>query len=472
MADKDHYDLVVIGSGPGGYVASIRGARVGMNVALVERDRVGGVCLNYGCIPTKTLLQNTEVLSLFQRSKEFGITVDNLMADFSKAVDRSRRVANRLSKGVEYLLKKNKIDLISGSAMFHSHPAPTKKIGIIDEKGKYIREITGRNIIIATGSRVKSVPGVNIDGKKIITSNEAILLKDLPESMIILGGGAIGVEFAYIFAIYGVKVTIIEMLPHILPLEDSEITAILERSFKKIGIDIMTGYRVESVMAGGKGVKVTVSSAEGTSEEKASDIVLVATGREPNSEGIGLKEMNINMEKGYIKVNNRMETGAAGIYAIGDVAGQPLLAHAAMAEGITAVETINGKEGGLPDRLNIPNCTYCHPQVASVGLSEEEAKKRGYDIKIGRFPFRANGKAVAMGETDGMIKIIANAKNEEILGAHIIGPEATELIGEIALAKSFKLTPSEISKTVHAHPTLSEMIMEASGAIYEDAIHI
>jgi len=472
LADKDHYDLVVIGSGPGGYVASIRGARVGMNVALVERDRVGGVCLNYGCIPTKTLLQNTEVLSLFQRSKEFGITIDNLMADFSKAVDRSRRVANRLSKGVEYLLKKNKIELIRGDAMFLSHQAPTKKIGITDEKGKDIREITGRNIIVATGSRAKSMPGVNIDGKKIITSNEAILLKDLPESMIILGGGAIGVEFAYIFAIYGVKVTIIEMLPHILPLEDSEITAILERSFKKIGIDIMTGYRVESVMAGGKGVKVTLSSAEGRSEEKESDIVLVATGREPNSEGIGLQEMNITMEKGYIKVNTTMETDAAGIYAIGDVAGQPLLAHAAMAEGITAVETIAGKKNPLPDRLNIPNCTYCHPQVASVGLSEEEAKKKGYDIKIGRFPFRANGKAVAMGKTDGMIKIIADAKNKEILGAHIIGPEATELIGEIALAKSFKLTPSEISKTVHAHPTLSEMIMEASSAIYEDAIHI
>ncbi|MBI5167167.1 MAG: dihydrolipoyl dehydrogenase [candidate division NC10 bacterium] len=460
------FNLAIIGAGPGGYVAAIRAGQLGMKVALVEREKVGGVCLNWGCIPTKALLRNAEVLSLFKRANEFGISFDNLQFDFAEAIKRSRRIAQRLSKGVEYLLKKNQVTLVFGEARLIS----ARKIEVRKQE-MGMEEVEADRVILATGSRPKLIPGLQVEGKRIITSNEALTLEELPPSLIIIGGGPVGVEFAEIYKAFGSEVTLIEMLPHILPLEDSEISTLLEKSLTKRGIRVITGAGVKRVEPGDGRLLVQISQ-ERRQEEVPGDVVLVAVGRDPNVEGIGLEELGVEMENGFIKVKENFETSLPGLYAIGDVIGPPLLAHAAMAEGVAAVEGIAGIKGAGVNYGNIPSCTYCHPQVASIGLTEEKAKGMGYQIKVGRFPFQASGMAQTMGYAEGLVKVIAEADSGEILGLHILGPNATELIGEAGLARNLESTVEEIARTVHPHPTLSEAMVEAALAALGRAIHI
>lgn len=461
-----NYDLVILGGGPGGYVAAIRASQLGLKTALIEKQELGGVCLNIGCIPTKTLLRNAEVLSLFKNARAFGITVDGLSFDYSKAVDRSRQVVKRLQKGVAYLLQKGKVDIINGRGAFISD----QKIEVFNRDGTLSETVAGERIIIATGARPKSIKGFEIDGKKIISSNEALFLRDLPDRMIIIGGGAVGVEFAYLFSTYGVKVTLLEAMDHILPEEDNEVADILKKSLGKKGIDILTGVSIKEKKTGDT-LKVTVESKEGDREIEANS-VLMAVGREPNAEGLGLEKIGVKRLNGFIKINKGLETSVPGIYAVGDVAGPPLLAHKAMAEGVLAVEIITGKTDEKSiDKDSIPRCVYTNPQVAGIGLTEKEAVKRGYEVKVGRFPFRANGKALAMGETEGLVKIISDAGSDEILGAQLIGPEVTEILGEITVARVLGTTSYELSKIIHPHPTLSEAILEAAGAISGKAIH-
>jgi dihydrolipoamide dehydrogenase len=464
---SEQYDLVVLGAGPGGYVAAIRAAQLGMNVAVVEKDDVGGICLNWGCIPTKSLLRNAEIYHLFKRSKEFGFTVSGLEVDFSKVIKRSRQVSERLVKGIQFLLKKNEIDSIKGFGRL----VKNNTIEVLDDKQKVVQTIQAKNIIVATGARPREIPGVKFDGKKVISSKEAMVLPKIPESMIIIGAGAIGVEFAYFYNAFGTKVTVVEMLPHILPIEDAEIVQVLERSFKKSKINILADTKVESVDAKGEKVNVTVSNEKGEQKLEA-DVALMAIGVRGNIENIGLDELGVELEKGYIKVDETYQTNVPGIFAIGDIIGPPWLAHVASAEGITAVEFMADKNPKPVDYSNIPGCTYCIPQVASLGLTEEKAIEAGYKLKIGRFPFRGIGKALAYGESDGMVKLIFDAKYGELLGAHIIGADATELIAEMGIAKSLETTFEEIHKTIHAHPTMSEAIMEAAAAADGAAIHI
>ena len=468
MANKNNnFDLTVIGTGPGGYIAAIRAVQLGMKVAVIEREKFGGICLNWGCIPSKSLLKNAEIYNLFKRADDFGISCDNLSFDFKKVIKRSRRVANRLSKGVEFLFKKNKIPTFAGSGRLSP-----KGVIEISQNGKVSDEIKSQNVMIATGARAKSIPGVKIDGKKVITYKEAIVLDKLPKSIVIIGAGAIGAEFAYFYNAFGSKVSLIEMMPGILPIEDKEITDVLAKSFTKSGITISTDSKVESLRTDSKGVTVKVSTKEGESKEFKGEIALVATGVEPNSGNLGLEDISVELDRGFIKVNETFKSNVDGIYAIGDVIGSPLLAHSASAEGITAVESMAGLSNSGVDYNNIPSCTYCQPQVASVGMTEEKAKELGYDIKIGRFPFSANGKALAIGESEGLVKLIFDAKYGEILGAHIIGSEATEMIAELCVAKTLESTYHEILKTVHAHPTLSEAVMEAAGEAYGEAVNI
>jgi dihydrolipoamide dehydrogenase len=455
--------VVVIGAGPGGYVAAIRAAQLGLKTALVERENVGGVCLNWGCIPTKALLRNAEVWSLFQRAKEFGITVEGLSYDFSQAVKRSRQVAKRLVKGVEFLLEKNGVEVIRGEGRL----AAVDTV-LIEPEG---RELKADQVIVATGSRPKILPGMEVDGQWVITSRQALEMVDVPESLIIIGAGAIGVEFASIYQPYGCQVTLVEMLPQVLPLEDAEIAKILARSLAKEGIRVMTGTRVEGVEVKGDGVEVRVSSEKGEETLRA-ERTLVAIGRAPNSQNLGLEALGVAIERGFIHVNRQMETNVPGIYAIGDVAGPPLLAHKAMAEGVVAAEVIAGLDTDGVDYTSVPSGTYCRPQVASIGLTEAQAKEQGNRVKVGRFPFRANGRALAGGDYEGLVKLVVDARYGEILGAHVIGPEATEIIHEIALAKSAELTPSEMAEAIHAHPTLSEALGEAALDVEGQAIHL
>ncbi len=465
--NNDTYDLAVIGAGPGGYVAAIRAVQLGMKVGVVERAELGGICLNWGCIPTKALLRNAEILRLFHRSEEFGIKVQAMEIDLGKMVERSRAIAGQLSKGVHFLFRKNKIDSIKGSG----HVNPDKTIQVTDEKGKEVTTIKSKRAIIATGARPRAIPGVKIDGKKVLSYFEALVLKDIPQSMVIIGAGAIGIEFAYFYSALGTKVSIVEMMPRILPIEDKEISNILQKEFKKSGIDIYTETTVKSVGTKGKNVTVTVSSKDGESKLEG-DVALMAVGVQGNVENIGLEELGIEMENGNIKVNEFYRTNVDGIYAIGDVIGPPWLAHVGSAEGIVAVEAMAGKSPLPIDYSNIPNCTYCMPQVASLGMTEEKAREAGHELKIGRFPFRANGKSLAYGEPEGMVKLIFDAKYGELLGAHIIGAEATELIASLGIGKTLETTYHEIHKTVHAHPTMSEAIMEAAADAEEEAIHI
>jgi dihydrolipoamide dehydrogenase len=463
------YDIIVLGGGPGGYVAAIRAAQLGYNTAVVEKDNLGGICLNWGCIPTKSLLKNAELYDLAKNhSDEFGLSFTDLKFDFEKIIKRSRGVSEKIVRGVQFLIKKNKIDHIKGFGKFTAK----NKLEILDKDQKKIDEVEGKHIIIATGARPRTVDAIPIDRKNIITSTEAMNLNKQPEKLIVIGAGAIGVEFAYFYNVLGTEVTIVEMLDNILPIEDKEVSDTLARSFKKRGIKIHTGTKVEKAEVKGKSVFVTIEK-NGKKEELKADKVLSAIGVQGNVEGIGLEDIGIEIERNHIKVDkNTYQTNVEGVYAIGDVIGPPWLAHVASHEGIHCIETIHGLGHPTIDYNSIPGCTYCQPQVASIGLTEAKAKEKGYDVKVGKFPYSASGKAGAIGEREGFVKIIFDAKYGEILGAHIIGAEATEMIAEIGLAKSLEATYETIVGTVHAHPTLSEMVMEAAGQAYGEAIHI
>ncbi len=464
MAEK--FDLVVIGSGPGGYVAAIRASQLGQKTAVVEKSKLGGICLNWGCIPTKALLHSAALFEQIKNAQKFGIKTGHPAVEFEKVVKHSRTTADRLSKGVEFLFKKHKITHVPGTAEI----AGKGKVKVKNEKQE--TELEAKNVIIATGAGPRAIPGVEFDGKKIITSKEAMVLEKQPGSMVIIGAGAIGVEFAYFYAAIGTRVTLIEMLPQILPIEDPEIAKVVDTSFRKKGMDILTGTKVEKIEKTAGGVKVTVDSPKGQ-QTIDGDVALVAIGVQGNVENIGLEKAGIEVEKGHIKVDRTSyKTNVDGFYAIGDVTGPPWLAHVASAEGIAAVEQMAGHETVPVDYSNIPGCTYCRPQVASLGLTEEKAKEKGYDIKVGRFPFRANGKSLAMGHTEGLVKLIFDAKYGELLGVHIAGAEATELLAELGVAKTLETTAFEIFHTVHAHPTLSESIKEAAEDAYGRVIHI
>jgi dihydrolipoamide dehydrogenase len=462
----ERYDLVVIGSGPGGYVGAIRAAQLGMKVAVVERDRLGGVCLNWGCIPTKALLRNAEIIALLRRGEEFGFSFENLRVDFSVAVKRSEQAARKLSKGVEYLMKKNKVTVVPGEGRL----AGDGRVRVTTDAKR--TELQAARILLATGSRPREIPGIPIDGKRIITSTEALSLPHVPRSLLIIGGGAVGVEFADVYHAYGAEVILIEMLPRLLPVEDAEISTFLEKVFAKRGITIRTGTKVEGVTVKGDQVLLRLSK-EGRTEEITGDTALVAIGRIPNIEALGIEGLGVRVGRGsFIEVGDRFETSVPGIYAIGDVIGGPLLAHKAMAEAIVAVEAMAGQNGRRIDPSKIPNCTYCSPQVASVGLTEEQAKEQGRQVKVGRFSFQASGKAVALGDTEGFVKVVADAEYSEILGLHIIGPEATEMIAEATMARTLEATLDEVHHSIHAHPTLSETVAEACLAALGRPIHI
>jgi len=461
-----NFDVAIIGSGPGGYVAAIRASQLNLKTVLIEKDKLGGICLNWGCIPTKALLKNAEMVSHLKHAKEYGITVDNYSVDFEKVIKRSRRVADTNSKGVEFLMKKNKIEVVYGTANLSS----ANTIQVQDADGK-ASTINTKNIIVATGGRPRTIPSIEIDGTKVISSKQAMSLEKQPKSMVVIGAGAIGIEFAYFYNTLGTEVTIIEMLDRILPIEDKEITDLLEKNLKKNKIKIHTSAAVETLKKTKAGIEVSFNS-NGKTEKVSADVALMAIGIQGNSENLGLEEIGVTIERSFIPVNEWFQTNVAGVYAIGDITGPPLLAHVASHEAIICVEKIAGLNPHQMDYNSIPGCTYCNPQVASIGMSEEKAIAEGYEVQIGRFPYSASGKARAIGEREGLVKLIFDKKYGELLGAHILGAEATELIAELGLAKSFESTPTEILKTIHAHPTLSEMIMEAAGDAIGEAIHI
>ena len=464
----DRYDVVVIGAGPGGYVAAIRAAQLGQKTAIVDRQWLGGVCLNVGCIPSKALLKNAELAhTLRERSQEFGISFENLKLDFGAAVSRSRQVSDRLVKGVGFLMKKNKIDVFMGTARL---TAPNT-VSVTATDGK-VMELLAGNTIIATGASALVPPAWKVDGKKVVTYLEAIVQERLPQSVIIIGAGAVGVEFATVWSAYGAEVTIVEMLPGLLPLEDDEIGKELKKAFDKRGIKCLVGHKVESVEATKAGVKVVVS-AEGKGTTLEAEQTLVAIGFRPNSKGLGLEELGVGIdERGFIDIDERMQTNVPGIWAIGDVTGKLMLAHAGSAMGIVAAENIAGVDTITLDYEMMPHATYCQPQVASFGLTEARAVERGYLVKVGRFPFQANGKALGLADATGWIKLVVDEKYGEILGAHMIGPDVTELLPELTLAHMMEMTSREIARNVHAHPTLSEVLMEAAHGVEGQPINI
>ncbi len=461
------FDLIVIGGGPGGYAAAIRAGQLGMKVAVVERERVGGTCLNWGCIPTKSLIRNAEVFSLFKRGDEFGISCGVLKADFSSAVKRSRDAVSKLTKGLEYLMKKNGVMTFNG----HGRLSQKKTVMVSDEEGNGLQDLKAPRIVIATGSKPRTIPGIEPDGERVITSKEAMVMESLPKSMLILGGGVIAVEFAYLLAVFGVEITMIEMLPSILPEEDREAADLLAKSLRRIGVTIRAGTKVDGVAPDGDGVIATVSSESGSDSIKA-ERILVALGRGPFTGEVGLEEVGVETDRGFISVDENYRCSSEGIYAVGDVIQTPLLAHVATAEGVVAVERMKGEEDARLDYSNIPNCVYSQPQVASTGLTEEAAVSQGHDIKVGRFPFRSLGKALVSGEQEGMVKLVVDAKYGEILGAHIVGSDAAEMIAEIVLARGLEATTSELGRTIHAHPTLHEAIVEAALGTEGKAIHV
>ena len=454
------FDLVVIGGGPGGYVAAIRAAQLGKNVALIESQHLGGICLNWGCIPTKSLLKNAEVLELIQNSTKYGIDIKDYSVNWNKVIKRSRDIANRMGKGIQYLMKKNKIDVINGFAKIVDK-------NTIEISGEEVEKVNAEFIIISTGASANYFPGMEPDGKNIITYKDALVLDKTPEHIVIIGAGAIGVEFAYFYNTFGSKVTIVEAQPNILPNEDVEISKELEKIFKTKKMDILTNTKVLKISTSKKTVTVKLENSE-----IKCDKVLVAVGVKANSAGIGLSKNKIKTDNGWIVTNEFMQTNIDNIFAIGDVAGPPWLAHVASAEAITAVEFIFNKKPNPMKYDNIPGCTYCHPEVASVGLTEQQAIDDGYKIKVGKFPIRALGKAVAIGQTEGFVKIIYDEKYGELLGCHIIGANATDLISEISLARDLETTYNEVLKSIHPHPTLSEAIMEATADALGEAIHI
>ena len=462
-----NYDVIVIGSGPGGYVAAIRASQLGMKAAVVEKEELGGVCLNWGCIPTKALLKSALVFSYASHAMDYGVKIDgDVKPDFEGMVKRSRTVAGNMSKGVQFLLKKNKIEHLRGFGKVK----PGKVVEVTDDKGK-ATEYTAKHIIIATGARTRELPNLKQDGKKIIGYRDAMVLPKQPASMVVVGSGAIGAEFAYFYNTIGTKVTLVELLPNIVPLEDEEVSRQMERIFKKAGMKVMNGATVESVNTKGKSCKVKIKTRKGEEEIEA-DIVLSAVGISTNIEGIGLEDVGITLEKDKIKVDEFYQTNVQGYYAIGDVVHGPALAHVASHEGITCVERIAGLNVDPLDYNNLPACTYTNPEIASVGMTEKQAKETGYEVKVGKFPFSASGKANAAGAKDGFVKVIFDAKYGEWLGCHMIGSNVTELIAEVVAARKLETTGEEIIKSVHPHPTMSEAVMEAAAAAYDEVIHI
>ncbi|WP_422084093.1 dihydrolipoyl dehydrogenase [Ulvibacterium sp.] len=461
-----NFDVIVLGSGPGGYVAAIRASQLGFKTAIVEKESLGGVCLNWGCIPTKALLKSAQVFEYLQHAEDYGLKAGDVDKDFNAVVKRSRGVADSMSKGVQFLMKKNKIEVITGIGKLR----PGKKLTVTDAEGKET-EYSAEHIIIATGARSRELPSLPQDGKKIIGYREAMSLDGQPKKMIVVGSGAIGIEFAYFYNAMGTEVTVVEFLPRIVPVEDEEISKQLERSFKKTGIKIMTSSEVTSVDTSGEGVKATVKTAKGEKVLEA-DIVLSAVGIKSNIENIGLEEVGIATDRDKILVNDYYQTNIPGYYAIGDVTPGQALAHVASAEGILCVEKIKGMHVEPLDYGNIPGCTYCMPEVASVGLTETQAKEAGHDIKVGKFPFSASGKAKASGNADGFVKVIFDAKYGEWLGCHMIGAGVTDMIAEAVVARKLETTGHEVLKAVHPHPTMSEAVMEAVADAYDEVIHL
>lgn len=463
------YDVTVIGGGPGGYVAAIRAAQLGLKTAIVEKEHLGGVCLNWGCIPSKALLRNAEIANLLTRGKEFGFSFENLSLDYSVAHKRSRDVSIGRVKGVQFLMKKNKIDVYQGVGKLRD--ATHVEVAAVDNAPMVAGQaftgiIESKHIILATGARARSIPGVEIDGRAIITYRHALEMTQPPKSIVIIGAGPIGLEFGYVFRSYGADVTIIEMLPNAAPLEDEEVSKELERHLKKQGIKVLTNTRVESIAKAGDGVDVKAGG-----QVYHGDTALIAIGFAPNSEGLGLEAVGVQTERGAIVVDDHYRTSVPNIYAIGDVNAKLMLAHVGSAQGLVAAETIAGVETHALDYDAMPRCYYCHPQIASMGMTEKQVKERGLDYKVGKFNFLPNGKAQGLGEAYGFVKVIADAKYGEILGVHMIGPEVTELLPEWVLARNNELTPHEIGRSVHAHPTLSEAMMEAAEAVLGQSVH-
>jgi len=459
------FDLIIIGSGPGGYVAAIRASQLGLKTAIIEKAELGGVCLNWGCIPTKALLKSAQVFEYINHAKDYGISVSDSSVDFSAVVTRSRAVAGGMSKGVQFLLKKNKITVIVG----HGKVTAKGKVEVINEGTTEIHE--AQNIILATGARSRELPNIKIDGKKVVGYREAMVLPELPKSMVIIGSGAIGSEFAYFYNSMGTKVTMVEFMPNILPLEDEEVSKAMEKILKGKGLEILTSSSVEKVDTSGSGCKVTIKTPKGE-EIRECDIVLSAAGVQTNLENLGLETLGITTDKGKVLVNEFYQTNIEGIFAIGDIVPGQALAHVASAEGIICVEKIAGLHTEPLDYNNIPGCTYCWPEVASVGLTEKQAREKGYEIKVGKFPFSASGKASASGAKEGFVKVIFDAKYGEWLGCHMVGANVTEMIAEAVVARRLETTGHEIIKSVHPHPTMSEAIMEAAAAAYGEVIHL
>ncbi len=462
------FDVCVIGSGPGGYVAAIRASQLGFNTAIVEKRHLGGVCLNIGCIPTKALLRSAEVFESIEHADDYGVNVNGYSADFGGMVDRSRNVANKMSKGVQFLMKANKIDVFEGKGVFESKD----QIKVVDDEGETQEQITADNFIVATGAHPRELPNIPIDGEMVIDSEKAMQLEEQPDKMVVIGAGAIGVEFAYFYNTIGTEVILVELQDRLVPVEDKDVGKELGKIYKKKGIDVRTGSTVENVEEDGDGVKVTIKTGD-DEETVEADVVLSAVGVTGNVEGIGLDEIGVEYEKGQINVDkDTYQTNVEGIYAIGDVIGAPWLAHKASHEGIYCVEKLAG-EDPLPIKYdNIPGCTYCEPQIASVGYTEEEAKEEGYDIKVGKFPFSASGKATGLGHEEGFVKVIFDDKYGEWLGCHMIGSHVTELIAEAVVARDLETTGHEIISAVHPHPTMSEAVMEAVAEAYGEGVHL
>jgi len=466
--NQHSFDLVVIGSGPGGYVAAVRASQLGLKVACVELDRLGGVCLNWGCIPSKSLLKNAEYMNFLKHADEFGFGIKNIDVDFPKVISRSRNVADKMSNGVSFLFKKNKITLVKGWGTIKNGTT----VEVKGEDGTVTDLITAKAILIATGARPRQITGIEVDREFILTSTEAMLQQKTPKTMIVMGAGAIGIEFAYFYQSFGTSVTVVEMMDRILPVEDEDVSKELRKALERDGMKFLTEAKVLSAKKKGKGVEVVIEKKDGSKETLTADLALNAIGVQGNIENIGLENAGVTVERGWIKIDKFMRTNVPTIYAIGDVAGGPWLAHKASAEGVVAAEHIAGHHTDGVDYANIPGCTYCQPQVASVGLTEKKAKEAGYTVKVGKFPFTANGKAQGIGKTQGFVKLVFDAKYGELLGAHLIGPDVTEMIGELGLARTLGATGPTIFKTIHAHPTLSEAIMESAALAYDECVNL
>jgi dihydrolipoamide dehydrogenase len=463
------FDIAVIGGGPGGYVAAIRAAQLGMMTCVIEREHLGGICLNWGCIPTKALLRTSEVYHLMQHAADFGLSVNDIRYDIQKVVERSRKVASKLSGGVGYLMKKNKIQVFDGSAKLKGKGT----VGITGNDGSALSDVNAEHIIIATGARARTLPNLEGDGKLIWTYKEAMVPDVMPKSLLVVGSGAIGIEFASFYRTLGADVTVVEIMDRVLPVEDAEISGLAQKAFEKQGMKVLTGTSVEALLKNTDSVTATVKKADGSTEAISVDRVILAVGITGNVENIGLEDTGVNVDRGHIVIDEWCRTGVEGIYAIGDVAGPPWLAHKASHEGVLCVEKIAGVDGVHPlNTSNVPGCTYCQPQVASIGMTEEKAKEAGREIKVGRFPYQGNGKAIALGEPEGLIKTIFDAKTGELLGAHMIGAEVTELIQGYGIAKTLETTEAELMHTIFPHPTLSEMMHESVLDAYGRVMHI